>query len=125
MEPRSGGTHRSPRRRQGGPGRSAAVHRRNGRSPAGRGRTRPCQLYPARLRRHAAVGIAPRRSAGVRREPLRTTLPIGRVAGPTDIAALPLHLITTPAVPGPTYTLPRPHHPPPARPHNSTHHTLL
>ena len=37
-----------------------------------------------------------------RREELRTTLPIGRVVGPADIAALALHLMTNTACNGAT-----------------------
>jgi NAD(P)-dependent dehydrogenase (short-subunit alcohol dehydrogenase family) len=40
-----------------------------------------------------------------RREQLRTTLPIGRVVGPTDIAALAVHLMTNAAVTGATYDI--------------------
>jgi NAD(P)-dependent dehydrogenase (short-subunit alcohol dehydrogenase family) len=40
-----------------------------------------------------------------RREQLRTTLPIGRVIGPTDIAALAVHLMTNTAVTGATYDI--------------------
>jgi NAD(P)-dependent dehydrogenase (short-subunit alcohol dehydrogenase family) len=40
-----------------------------------------------------------------RREQLRTTLPIGRVVGPTDIAALAVHLMTNTAVTGATYDI--------------------
>jgi NAD(P)-dependent dehydrogenase (short-subunit alcohol dehydrogenase family) len=35
-----------------------------------------------------------------RREQLRTTLPIGRVVGPADIAALAVHLMTNTAITG-------------------------
>ena len=38
-----------------------------------------------------------------RREQLRTTLPIGRVVGPADVAALAIHLMTNTAVTGATY----------------------
>jgi NAD(P)-dependent dehydrogenase (short-subunit alcohol dehydrogenase family) len=38
-----------------------------------------------------------------RREQLRSTLPIGRVVGPGDIAALALHLMTNSALTGATY----------------------
>ena len=58
-----------------------------------------------RLRRHAAVGDAARRPAGARREQLRTTLPIGRVVGPADVAALAVHLMTNTAVTGATYDI--------------------
>ena len=40
-----------------------------------------------------------------RREQLRNTLPIGRVVGPADIAALAVHLMTNPAVTGATYDI--------------------
>jgi NAD(P)-dependent dehydrogenase (short-subunit alcohol dehydrogenase family) len=38
-----------------------------------------------------------------RREQLRATLPIGRVVGPEDVAAVAVHLMTTTAVTGATY----------------------
>ena len=40
-----------------------------------------------------------------RREELRTTLPIGRVVGPDDIAALAVHLMANTAVTGATYDI--------------------
>jgi NAD(P)-dependent dehydrogenase (short-subunit alcohol dehydrogenase family) len=40
-----------------------------------------------------------------RRAQLRTTLPIGRVVGPADIAALAGHLMTNTAVTGATYDI--------------------
>ena len=40
-----------------------------------------------------------------RREQLRTTLPIGRVVGPADIAALAVHLMTNTAVTGVTFDI--------------------
>ena len=40
-----------------------------------------------------------------RREQLRTTLPIGRVVGPADIAALAIHLMTNTAVTGATFDI--------------------
>lgn len=40
-----------------------------------------------------------------RREKLRTTLPIGRVVGPADIAALAVHLMANTAVTGATYDI--------------------
>jgi NAD(P)-dependent dehydrogenase (short-subunit alcohol dehydrogenase family) len=40
-----------------------------------------------------------------RREQLRTTLPIGRVVGPDDIAALAVHLMANTAVTGATYDI--------------------
>jgi NAD(P)-dependent dehydrogenase (short-subunit alcohol dehydrogenase family) len=40
-----------------------------------------------------------------RREQLRTTLPIGRVIGPADVAALAVHLMTNTALTGATYDI--------------------
>jgi NAD(P)-dependent dehydrogenase (short-subunit alcohol dehydrogenase family) len=40
-----------------------------------------------------------------RREQLRTTLPIGRVVGPGDIAALAVHLMTNTAITGATFDI--------------------
>ena len=40
-----------------------------------------------------------------RRDQLRTTLPIGRVVGPGDVAALAVHLMTNTAVTGATYDI--------------------
>jgi NAD(P)-dependent dehydrogenase (short-subunit alcohol dehydrogenase family) len=40
-----------------------------------------------------------------RRDQLRTTLPIGRVVGPADVAALAVHLMTNTAVTGATYDI--------------------
>jgi len=40
-----------------------------------------------------------------RREQLRTTLPIGRVVGPADIATLAVHLMTNTAVTGATFDI--------------------
>ena len=40
-----------------------------------------------------------------RREQLRTTLPIGRVVGPEDIASLAVHLMTNTAVTGATFDI--------------------
>jgi NAD(P)-dependent dehydrogenase (short-subunit alcohol dehydrogenase family) len=42
---------------------------------------------------------------GERREQLRTTLPIGRVVGPADIAALAVHLMTNTAITGATFDI--------------------
>ena len=41
----------------------------------------------------------------VRREQLRNTLPIGRVVGPADIAALAVHIMTNTALTGGTYDI--------------------
>jgi NAD(P)-dependent dehydrogenase (short-subunit alcohol dehydrogenase family) len=40
-----------------------------------------------------------------RREHLRTTLPIGRVVGPADVAALAVHIMTNTALTGATYDI--------------------
>jgi NAD(P)-dependent dehydrogenase (short-subunit alcohol dehydrogenase family) len=40
-----------------------------------------------------------------RREELRTTLPIRRVVGPADVAALAVHLMTNTALTGATYDI--------------------
>ena len=40
-----------------------------------------------------------------RREQLRSTLPIGRVVGPADVAALAVHLMTNTAVTGATFDI--------------------
>jgi NAD(P)-dependent dehydrogenase (short-subunit alcohol dehydrogenase family) len=40
-----------------------------------------------------------------RRQQLRDTLPIGRVVGPSDVAALAVHLMTNTALTGATYDI--------------------
>jgi NAD(P)-dependent dehydrogenase (short-subunit alcohol dehydrogenase family) len=40
-----------------------------------------------------------------RREQLRATLPIGRVVGPADVAALAVHLMSNTALTGATYDI--------------------
>jgi len=40
-----------------------------------------------------------------RREQLRSTLPIGRVVGPIDVAAIAVHIMTNTALTGATYDL--------------------
>ena len=40
-----------------------------------------------------------------RREQLRTTLPIGRVVGPADVAALAVHLMSNTALTGATFDI--------------------
>jgi len=40
-----------------------------------------------------------------RRDQLRTTLPIGRVVGPADVASLAVHLMTNTALTGATYDI--------------------
>jgi NAD(P)-dependent dehydrogenase (short-subunit alcohol dehydrogenase family) len=56
-----------------------------------------------RLRRLAAVGGALDHEPEARRDQLRATLPIGRVVGPADVAALAVHLMT--ALTGATYDI--------------------
>jgi NAD(P)-dependent dehydrogenase (short-subunit alcohol dehydrogenase family) len=70
------------------------------------------ELAPVRVNLIAAGFVATPLSASLlgnqldaRREQLRTTLPIGRVVGPTDIAALAVHLMTNAAVTGATYDI--------------------
>jgi NAD(P)-dependent dehydrogenase (short-subunit alcohol dehydrogenase family) len=40
-----------------------------------------------------------------RRDELRTTLPIGRVVGPADVAEVAIHLMTNTALTGATYDI--------------------
>ena len=40
-----------------------------------------------------------------RREELRKTLPIGRVVGPADVAALAVHIMANTAITGATYDI--------------------
>ena len=40
-----------------------------------------------------------------RREELRATLPIGRVVGPVDVAALAVHIMTNTAITGAAYDI--------------------
>lgn len=46
-----------------------------------------------------------RNQLDARREQLRATLPVGRVVGPVDIAALAVHLMTNTALTGGTYDI--------------------
>ena len=57
--------------------------------------------------RHPAGGILfpTAEDLDARREELRTTLPIRRVVGPADIAALAVHLMTNTAITGATYDI--------------------
>ena len=75
------------------------------RQPGARARTGPGQPDRRRVRRHAAVGVAARRPARRRRDELRATLPIGRVVGPADVAALAVHIMTNTALTGATYDI--------------------
>ena len=49
--------------------------------------------------------FADEKAVEARREELRATLPIGRVVGPADVAALAVHLMTNTAVTGATYDI--------------------
>jgi NAD(P)-dependent dehydrogenase (short-subunit alcohol dehydrogenase family) len=49
--------------------------------------------------------FADERAVEARREELRATLPIGRVVGPADVAALAVHLMSNTAVTGATYDI--------------------
>ena len=67
------------------------------------------EIAPVRVDLIAAGFVDPPLSAsllgdeiGKRREQLRATLPIGRVVGPADIAALAVHLMTNTAITGAT-----------------------
>ena len=51
----------------------------------------------------ATSSFADERAAEDRRDQLRATLPIGRVVGPADVAALAVHLMINTAVTGATY----------------------
>jgi NAD(P)-dependent dehydrogenase (short-subunit alcohol dehydrogenase family) len=70
------------------------------------------ELAPIRVNLIAAGFVDTPLSAAIlgdqleaRREHLRATLPIGRVVGPADIAALAVHLMTNTAVTGATYDI--------------------
>ena len=81
---------------------AAAVHG----GPRARARPGPRQPHRRRLRRHPAVGLVLLRDGlEARREELRATLPIGRVVGPADVAALAVHLMTNTALTGATYDI--------------------
>jgi NAD(P)-dependent dehydrogenase (short-subunit alcohol dehydrogenase family) len=70
------------------------------------------ELAPVRVNVIAAGFVDPPLSASLlgdgleaRREELRTMLPIGRVVGPADVAALAVHLMSNTAVTGATYDI--------------------
>jgi NAD(P)-dependent dehydrogenase (short-subunit alcohol dehydrogenase family) len=71
-----------------------------------------CELAPVRVNLIAAGFVDTGLSAeilgdrlGARREQLSTTLPIRRVIGPADVAALAVHLMTNTAVTGSTFDI--------------------
>jgi NAD(P)-dependent dehydrogenase (short-subunit alcohol dehydrogenase family) len=75
-------------------------------------RTLALDLAPVRVNMIAAGFVDTPLSARLlgdkldaRREELRTMLPIGRVVGPADVAALAVHLMTNTAVTGATYDI--------------------
>jgi NAD(P)-dependent dehydrogenase (short-subunit alcohol dehydrogenase family) len=70
------------------------------------------ELAPVRVNQVAPGFVDTRLSASLlgddleaRREELRATLPIGRVVGPADVAALAVHLMINAAVTGATYDI--------------------
>ncbi|MEV4973632.1 SDR family oxidoreductase [Streptomyces scopuliridis] len=70
------------------------------------------ELAPIRVNLIAAGFVDTPLSAGLlgegldaRREELRATLPIGRVVGPADVAALAVHIMTNTALTGATYDI--------------------
>ncbi len=70
------------------------------------------ELAPARVNLIAAGFVDTPLSASLlgegldaRREELRATLPIGRVVGPADVAALAVHIMTNTALTGATYDI--------------------
>ena len=75
-------------------------------------KTLALELAPIRVNLMAAGFVDTPLSASLlgdqldaRREQLRTTLPIQRVVGPADIAALAIHLMTNTAVTGATFDI--------------------
>ena len=73
--------------------------------PRPRAGARAGQPDRRRLRRHPASASLLGDQLDARREQLRTTLPIGRVVGPEDVAALAVHLMTNTALTGATYDI--------------------
>ena len=70
------------------------------------------ELAPVRVNLIAAGFVDTPLSASIlgdeldaRREELRAKLPIGRVIGPADVAALAVHLMTNTAITGATYDI--------------------
>jgi NAD(P)-dependent dehydrogenase (short-subunit alcohol dehydrogenase family) len=75
-------------------------------------KTLALELAPIRVNMIAAGFVDTPLSAAIlgdqldaRREQLRATLPIGRVVGPADVAAVAVHLMTNTAVTGATYDI--------------------
>jgi NAD(P)-dependent dehydrogenase (short-subunit alcohol dehydrogenase family) len=75
-------------------------------------RTLALELAPIRVNLLAAGFVDTPRAAAVlgdqleaRREQLRNSLPIGRVVGPADVAALAVHLMTNTALTGATFDI--------------------
>ena len=113
--------------RQGAARRHAAVHERHRARRPGVGgpivsaltaglpaltATLALELAPVRVNLIAAGFVDTPLSASVlgeqleeRREQLRATLPIGRVVGPAEVAALAVHLMTNTALTGATYDI--------------------
>ena len=59
----------------------------------------PVSSTPRCRRRSSAIGL------DARRDELRATLPIGRVVGPADVAALAVHIMSNTALTGATYDI--------------------
>ena len=92
------------------PGAGIGGHRRHPTvrgHPGARARPGPGQPDRRRLRRHPPCRrrTSPRRELEARREELRRTLPIGRVVGPADVAALAVHIMANTALTGATYDI--------------------
>ena len=123
----AGAPGRPPRRRQGETGRHAAVHGRHRRPPPGVGlgiastvtaalpaltANLALELAPVRVNLIAAGFVDTPLSASLlgdelenRRNQLRATLPIRRVVGPADVAALAVHIMINTALTGATYDI--------------------
>ncbi len=120
-----GAPGRPRRRRPGQAGRHPAVHGRHRRPAPGLTVTGALTAALPALIANLALELAPIRvnliAAGFvdtplsaellgddldrRRDQLRATLPIGRVVGPADVAALAVHLMTNSALTGATYDI--------------------
>ena len=75
------------------------------RGPGPRPRADPGQPDRARVRRHTSSASLLGDELDARRDELRATLPIGRVVGPADVAALAVELMINTAVTGATYDI--------------------